>query len=216
MQNQIFFYTFSWFTILCSNSYYAQQKQINIFFDKEKNKTYKTCINELDNNEDYDYVKSIGDTVTMNVFKMNCRAVAENYDIYKKNSLKLIEQNFSNKDFIVINVILKSIYRPNPTLTVMKFKNAKDYNALHYTYGFDDISKKSYRITDSTIATDNIEKKFQLLEDYFYNKKMKDRIFENFKDAQKYYKDFSVYYIVAKISGKIITKKIYFADDFNH
>lgn len=167
----------------------------------------------LKKDEDYLYAKSKNYIEIMHLQEDNCSAIAENYDIYKMNSLKLIDQSIDNsRDFIIINIILRSIIRPNPTLTVTKFKGENKYRALHYHY--DETSKKSNRVTDSFIATDNIEKKFYDLEDYFYNKQSAGKIFENFNDAQTHSSDFSTYYIVARISGKMITKKIYFADNY--
>jgi len=188
------------------------------FFEKEKSQTYNMCKKRLQQNEDYIYVKSINDTMLISLLEKNCLFTAENFDFFKNNSLNLINSNSQNNigDFIIINTILRSTSRPNPTLSIMKFKDDDQYFVLHNDSAYDKIKKKSYQITDSSLAGYKPENNFKELETYFYNQKPNKKIFKTFEKAEKKYKNFNTYYIVARISGKIVTKKIYFAGDDNN
>lgn len=214
---EIFFYVFYSLIALYSNKLKGQYN-ISNFFDKEKSIAQNYCHTELKENKDYLYVKSIKDTILIKLLESNCGVIAETYSNYERNTFDLIHQNISNEsDFIIINMDIKSVYYPSPILSVMKIKNKNKLHTIHYDYGYDEISKKSYRITDSLITIDHIEGKMSVLEDYFYSKKLNDKIFKNQKKAlKKYnYQYIKTYFIVARISGKIITQKIYFVDDHN-
>jgi len=195
--------------MLYSNSLKAQYQKINIFFQKEKLHAYNYCRNELKTDQDYLHVKKIKDTMLIKLLEGECSAIASNYDLFKTNTVKLLNLNDydKKKNFIIINKNIKTNRKPTPVLTVLKFEKNDKYYAIHNYEAYYDIKQ------DSLMAGYKPEKEFQILENYFYNKRTENKIFENFNDAQTYSNDFSTYYIVARISGKMITKKIYFANE---
>jgi hypothetical protein len=212
-------YVYFCFIILLINScgvktYAQSKKNIDGFFEKEKLDSYTYCLKSLEEDEEYKYLKNKNDTMMINLYNTNCLSAVERYDFFKMNSLKLVDSvaEDNKSDFVIINIILQSLSRPNPVLTVIKFKNENRYSIIHNDYAYDENKQMSYRVSDSSLAGYKPENNFKELEAYFYNNIPNDKIFEIFKEAEKKYNDFNTYYIVVRVSGKIITKKLFFAD----
>ncbi|SEN13314.1 Effector protein, partial [Chryseobacterium taichungense] len=198
--------------ILCPNSFKAQYSQIGIFFEKEKLHAYRYCQNELKNNEDYLSVKKAKDTALIKLLEGECNLIASNYNSFEKKTIDLLNLNDSDKkrNFIIINKTIRANIKPQPVLTVLKFENSNKYYASH---NYEDYYKIKQ---DSLMAGYKPEQEFEVFEKYFYHNHFNNKIFSSLKKAIKSDKNFGTYYIIARVSGKIITKKIYFADDFNH
>lgn len=117
--------------MLYSSNTKAQYNKINNFFIKEKLHAYNYCRNELKGDEDYLSVKKKKDTMLINLLENECNLIAANYDIFKKNTIKLLNQNKNNNNFIIINKNIKTNSKPKPVLTVLKFENNNKYYASH-------------------------------------------------------------------------------------
>jgi hypothetical protein len=101
-----FFHAFFWCIILCSNSCRAQSNNtINIFFEKKKTEGYQYCMNQLKNDEDYQYAKKNNMIEITENLEGNCSSTVERYKLFNNSSVKLFDslaaKNIS--DFIMIN-----------------------------------------------------------------------------------------------------------------
>lgn len=175
---------------------------------------YKNCINELKKDKDYLYAKKEKSTSITNALEGSCSVNIQRFDLFSESSVKLIDSVASkdNSDFIIINRTLRSLSNAKPTLTILKFKDQDSYNVIHKHYEYSE-NGNPYVISDSEIGDYKLKENFNIIEKYMYINRNSNKINES---PRKILRSMIEYFIVARISGKIIIKKIYFADDFNH
>lgn len=206
------FYVYFCFIILFTSSCKAQYKEdINIFFQKLSKESYDYCLD----NDDYKHFKEKKNIKAISLLESACNESIKDYKLYTKNTFNLIDSLIQNRndDFIIVNKPLKSISYSNPTLTILKFRNEKKYDVVHNDYAYNEQKKEYYLITDTQLVGFNTENNFKEFESYFYSKQPSNKIFDTFEEAKKKANSFNVYYIVARVSGKMILEKIFFADE---
>jgi hypothetical protein len=203
------FYVYFCFIILSINSCNAQQNKINVFFNREKEISYKECLDD----DDYKYYKQNNKTEAINSTESNCREITERYDHFSENTLKFLDSlDFKNnkQDFIILNKPLNSIYYASPIVTVFKTKNVNRYSVIHNYTSYDDSKKEFVTLTDHALGGFNADKILNLFEDYLYYKKG-SLISENIKDFSQSARP-NLCYVVARIKGKFFIKEYYYLD----
>lgn len=172
----------------------------------------------LKNNGDYQYAKRNNIEEITKPMEEDCSVNIERFNLYNNSSNRLIDSVAmkNNSDFIIINRALNSLSNEKPTLTILKFKNQNKYYTLHNYYKYYEDNNNTYVATDSQLIEYKPEENFKIIEDYMYLNIPNIRISKKPKKlgAKGQYK--AAYFIIARISGKIITKTIYFADDYDN
>ncbi|SEN12247.1 hypothetical protein SAMN05421856_1233 [Chryseobacterium taichungense] len=178
---------------------------------------YKNCINELKKDKDYLYAKKEKSTSITNALEGSCSVNVQRFDLFSESSVKLIDSVASkdNSDFIIINRALRSLSNAQPSLTILKFKGQDKYYTIHKYYVYND-NNKDYIVSDGELVEYKPKNNFDLLENYVYKNLLTDKISKFPSKKLKYYKQMIQYFIIARISGKLIIKKIYFADDYGY
>jgi len=208
--NRIFYVCFC-FIILLTNSCKAQQSKINVFFNKEKEISYKEC---LDNDDDYKYYKKNNLKEAINFTESSCKAINSDYDHFLANTIKFLDSlDFRNnkQDFIILNKTLSSIYISKPALTMLKIRNRDTYSVIHNYTSYDDSKKEFVTLTDHALGGFNADKILDLFEDYLYYNKG-SLISENIKDFSNSSVRPKVCYVIARIKGKFFIKEYYYLD----
>ena len=207
----IFHYVFFSFVMLYSNSINSQQKErkilkeVSSYFGKLKKDGIQAC---LDSDPDL-YKAAKKDKRNLDILMMACNDRISHYGLYESDTKKVLTTLYKNQEsnFIIVN--MKSLEKDptlytNPTLTLSRKENEKKTHIIYNHYEFDKDEGRHKLIKDSLSMGFNPDEKMELIEDYLYNTK------ENAISEKKREQPISrIYYVIAKINGKFLIKKLY-------
>jgi len=198
--------------MLYSNNIKAQEKEekilkkVSSYFGQLKKEGIQTCIhNESDL---FDVVKQRKDTDMYKVLMAGCNDRISHYSLYETDSKNLLSTLYKNEnsDFIIMNmkgIKNNPILYTKPTITLSRKKNEKEIHIISNYYQFDEDKNGYELVKDSSISDFNVEEKMKLVEDYLYYNK-----WNAISDKSRNLPVSEVYYVVAKINGKFLIKRL--------
>lgn len=208
----IFHCVFFSFAMLYPNSINAQQKERKIlkevgnYFGRLKKEGIQAC---FDSDPDL-YKAAKKNKINFDILMMACNDRISHYGLYESDTKNVLTTLYKNEEsnFIIVNTE-GFLYEPTlytkPTFTFSRKQNEKETHIIRNYYTFDGSQPGSRLIKDSLLSDPKLESKMKLIEDYLYNKK------ENAISGKRINNQSvtELYYVIAKINGKFLIKKLY-------
>lgn len=211
IESNVIFYVCFCFIILFTNSCKAQEvenisKEVSIYFERLKTKGIQACIDN--DSELYKAAKQNKNKQVLDAVMGSCNGSVSHYGLYELDTKNLLSALYKNEDsdFIIVNMI-GPVHNPvlytKSTLTLSRKKNDKKIQIISNHYQYDDTKKQYELIKDSSLPGFNLDKKMELIEEYFYYNK------HNSISDKKRDQPFKVCYAIARVDGKYLIKMLY-------